>query len=414
MKDGSTLANPTGASLPLRTVVRAAAPLSRWISLDAASLMEAAVRATRLEDWGDSAFREGLDRFLAAADGHARLNFVGRVAAARGVSSFLRNQLRFVQACKDAPDALAAPPRAPLVIAALPRTGSSLLQQLLAAHPDALFIPLWLGLQPMAPPDDAEWRARGSRARRRGALRTVALVRIFQPAMMAKHPVGADRPVECAYFMMSTFQALQWWAIWPVYGYAEWIEQHGTQAAYGAFRSHLQLVQHSVRGSHWVLKSPGHFLRFDELREALPEARIVRLHRDPVDVMASTHSLFATAHGLMSDDVDHARVAAINGEALARAADRAVATRTDPDRVLDLHYEDVVARPLEVVRRIHAWAGIRHNEDVEAAVRACLRDNPQARFGTHRYRADDLIEPEATRARFAAYTNRFLDPSRPS
>ena len=217
--------------------------------------------------------------------------------------------------------------------------------------------------------------------------------------MMAKHPVGPDLPVECAYFMMSTFRALQWWALFPVYSYAEWFEQQDTRLAHAVFRAHLQLVQQGRLGTHWVLKSPGHFLRLDEVLETLPEARIVRLHRDPVEVLASTRSLFATAHGMMSDRVDHRRVAAINGDALAAAADRAVARPFDP-RVMDVRYDNLVARPLDVVRAIHAWAGIRHDEEVERAMGARLGDGGTARRGVHRYRAEALVDVAATRARF--------------
>lgn len=400
----------TGASWPVRTLVRLAEPLAPWVSLDAAALLAGAERATGLSDWGDEAFREPLAILLASAEREARLNLVGRIALRRAVSTFLRNRLRFVRACREAPDALRVAPRRPIVVAALPRTGSSLLQQLLAAHPDALSIPLWLGLTPLPAPDEAEWRARGWPARRRGALRTEQLVRTFEPAMMTKHPVGPDLPVECAYFMMGTFRALQWWTLWPVYGYAEWFERASSRGAYETFRAHLQLVQRDLRGTHWALKSPGHFLRHEELRAVLPEARIVRLHRDPVEVLASTRSLFATAHGMMSDAVDHRRVAAINEAALAGAADRAAAMPDDPDRVLDVRYDELVARPLEVVRAIHAWAGIRHDDDVEDALRAWLAAHPADAHGAHRY-DPGALDADAVRDRFAAYHRRFLAPS---
>ncbi|MBX2802300.1 MAG: sulfotransferase [Myxococcales bacterium] len=402
--------NPTGASPLVRTLLAALEPLSAFVPLHATEQMDRAVQTTGLSDWGEPSFRAGLDALLAAADGDARLSAVGRITLRNAVDASLRNRLHFVQARKLCGAAMERPVRRPLLIAAMPRTGSSLLQRLLASHPDALSIPLWLGLRPTPAPDRAEWVAGGSRGRRRGAWWTALGVRTLQPAMMAKHPVGVDHPVECAYFMMSTFMALQWWAVWPVYDYAEWFARQSVTPAYRTFREHLQLVQHPLPGTHWVLKSPGHFLRMEEALSVLPEARVVRLHRDPVQVLASNHSLFATAQGLMSSHLAHDRIASINESALAAAAHRAVASahRTDRERVMDVRYEDLVADPAGVVRRIHRWAGVRHDEGVERCLRRVLQDDPRRRYGRHRYSAEQLVDAPAVRERFGAYMERFL------
>ncbi|MBW2254969.1 MAG: sulfotransferase [Deltaproteobacteria bacterium] len=380
------------------------------LRLEEDALIEAARAEAGLDDFGGEEFRVGLRRFLDSAATDARLNFFGRLTARNAVVTTLVNRLRFVQERKRAPEVLWEPVRNPIVIASLPRTGTTLLQRLLAAHPDALYVPMWLGMRSMPPPDEATWRAGGGGARLRASRLTTLAVRMVAPAMMRKHEVGPRLPVECSYLMMGTFAAMQWWAVWPVYRYGRWFVHQDPEGPHQIWREHLQLLQGALPGDHWVLKSPGHFFCLDTVLKTLPNARVVMLHRDPIRVMASTHSLFETAHGSMTRHLDLAEVVRLNTRALSEASKQVVEVReeADPDRFMDVQYVDLVADPLGTARSILGRCGVRWDAEVEHALRARLRACPPDKHGSHHYDIADYGQsPDQIRALFARYTKRF-------
>lgn len=133
--------------LPLRAA-NAAIGLKR-LGLPLGSLDVDAIEAAAHRKAGggtlDSAAREGLAVLLASAERDADLTPVGRVALQEYVVRTLAERLRLDAAVDPSP----SPVRRPLVVFGLPRTGTTLLQRLLAAHPDALSLPLWLRGEPL-------------------------------------------------------------------------------------------------------------------------------------------------------------------------------------------------------------------------------------------------------------------------
>ncbi len=389
--------------------------LRQWLSkciptsgqvLDASALRAEATQRTGLTDFGDPAYEDPLARLLVSATEDADLDAIGRALIHRAVVGNLANRLRFVDARQRATQSLSEPPRRPLIIAALPRTGSTLLLQLLASHPEALSLPLWLAMRPLPPPRKEDWPKGDSR--RRQAVLTSLAVRTFAPDQMRKHPVLADGRVECSHLQMSTFESLQWWGLCQVHGYAAWLDTRPLDEPYRWLKEHLQLLQADLPGNHWVLKSPAHFLRLDTVLRTFPRARVVMLHRDPVKVLASTFSLLSSGHAMTSPRPDSERLAARNLESLVSGADRVVEVRkhADPNQFLDVGYGELVRDPIGTVSRIHRWAELPHDAKVDQAVRRALKENPPDRFGRHTYSADGA-DAAIVRKRFSQYSERF-------
>ncbi|MCB9671579.1 MAG: sulfotransferase [Alphaproteobacteria bacterium] len=373
-------------------------------------LMAAAERRTGLSDWGAWPFHDAFDRFLDSARDDARLNLLGRTMARGAMIRALSNHLQRVEAARRTPEALTAPLRRPIVIASPPRTGSTLLQRLLASHPDAMSLPLWLAMQPFPPPSAEVWAGGGDAGRVRAASRTAWATDALLPRMKVLHETGARLPVECTYLMLPTFMGLQWWSIWPVYSYGDWLVRQDGTRAYTYLRESLQLLQHQLPGTHWVLKAPGHFTAIRETHDVLPEALIVQLHRDPAKVVPSVGSMLGMTHHLTSNHVDFQRTSDALVGAIAKGADRSVDLRrtADPARFVDVGYRELTSDPLGVAERIVTRAGLRWDPEVRAALQGFLDRHPANKHGRHRY---DLsawgYSPDSLRERFAAYMDRF-------
>lgn len=374
--------------------------------LDAAERMADAEARTGLGDWGEGFARDALEVMLASARDDARLNALGRLTLVGSIRRALCAWLLLVDEQKRHPEALSRPVERPVIVAALPRTGSTFLHHLLAAHPDARFLPMWLASRPLPAPAPEEWRAGGSAARRRSTALSVGVIRTVFPAMQEIHAYGVDLPVECTHLMLPTFHSNQW-AAWPLHGYVAWASEHA--APYAPYRAQLQLLQARLPGRGWVLKSPGHFLEIAGLYDAVPEALIVHLHRDPARVIPSLNSMMACHHLAFTDAPDFARSAAAYLQVFADAADRMVAhrARVGSDRFVDVGYRELKADPLGVAERIFARAGMRWDDEVRGALGRQLATG-RGEGTRHRYPAAQFGQDAMSlRERFAPYLARF-------
>jgi len=106
------------------------------VRLDADTLMARTTRATGLGDFGDPAFREPLDRLLDALEREAHLTVLGQLIARADLVRLLENRLRMHDERTRHPDIDAGEIRRPRFIVGLPRTGTSILHELLAQDPD--------------------------------------------------------------------------------------------------------------------------------------------------------------------------------------------------------------------------------------------------------------------------------------
>ncbi len=383
-------------------------------------LVDAAVAATGLDDFGDWAWRDGLDALAGSIVADAALNDAGRFILQSWTHDRLVNRLRVVDWLRAHPEVGAQPVGAPIVVAGMLRTGTTILLELLAQDPANRPLMKWEGLTSVPPPTTAEFD-RDPRI----AVEVEKQEAIYSmvPELKAVHWEPGDGPTECVALLTQSFRAQDWHGLFRVPGYVEWFHGCDMGPAYAYHRASLQLLQSAAPG-RWVLKAPGHLLALDSLVAVYPDARLVVTHRDPLETVPSSISLSVTAR---PDSLTSAWSGA--GESLgtyfARLWVDVLGLMVDrlgefrdrrPDvTVYDLHYRDLVADPVGAVAAIYAQWGDELSPDAEQRMHAYLESHPQGRHGAHRYSVADFGLDEGTvRSRFADYCDRYdvLEPVR--
>ena len=124
------------------------------VSLAEGEVIEAAAKATGLDDYGDGWFREPLRILLRALEDEARLTLLGRLLARAEIQRILQNRLAVEAMLARHPEIAAQPIEAPVVITGLGRTGTTLLHDLLAQDP-AVRVPMQWELMYSVPPPAA-------------------------------------------------------------------------------------------------------------------------------------------------------------------------------------------------------------------------------------------------------------------
>jgi hypothetical protein len=381
------------------------------VRLDEASLLARARRRTGLDDFGDEAFREPLRRLLESLEAEAALTMLGRVIARADLGRLLENRLRMVDARRREPAIAAGEVRRPLFILGLPRTGTTILHELLAEDPVNRVPMTWEVMHPWPPPERATYETDPRIAR---VEKHFAGIDRLIPGFKAMHPMGARLPQECVALTAHDFASMLFSTTHRLPAYQAWLDAADLRGVYASHRRQLQYLQWRCPAERWVLKSPGHLWALDALLAVYPDARIVQTHRDPLKVVASLASLVTLLRGLASDDVDIRAVGAEWTRCLALGLERSVAARerVDPGRVLDVQFADFIRDEVGTVRRIYDHFEMRLSADAEARMRRFLAANPRDKHGAHRYTlAAAGLEPAAERRRYAPYQARFAVPS---
>ncbi len=105
------------------------------VPLDADSLIATATQATGLADFGEGGWEEPFRVLMRAIDEEAELNLTGRLMCRAEMLVFLQNRLQIEDCYRRHPEIGDEEIREPLFIAGLPRSGTSILFELLAQDP---------------------------------------------------------------------------------------------------------------------------------------------------------------------------------------------------------------------------------------------------------------------------------------
>jgi len=305
--------------------------------------------------------------------------------------------------------------RQPVFVIGLPRTGTSILHELLAQDPANRVPMTWEVMHPWPPPERASF---ASDARIAQVEKHFSGIDRVLPGFQAMHPMGARLPQECVALTAHDFASLIFHTSYRVPSYQTWLDRADLHPVYASHRRWLQYLQWRCPAERWVLKSPGHLWALDALLAIYPDARIVQTHRDPLEVVASLVSLITKLRGLGSDAVDPVEIGADWAGRLAAglrlASDARERAAGGPARFFDLRFGDLMGRELEQVRRIYEHFGMQLLPEAEARMRRFLAENPRDKHGTHRYSLDFAgLEAERLRPAFAEYQRRFDVASEP-
>jgi len=400
---------PFGIRLANRAIGAWRAAGLPFVSLEPEALLERARRSTGLTDFGDPRFREPLTLLLRSFDEEAALTAIGRVAARSDIVRLLENRLRMENERRLHPEIDRGEIRAPLFIVGLPRTGTSILHELMAQDP-ANRVPMsWEVMYPWPPPERATFATDPRIAQ---VDRHLAQVDRILPDFKQMHPMGAELPQECVALTAHDFASMIFSTTHHVPTYQAWLEHADLGFVYASHRRQLQYLQWRCAAERWVLKSPGHLWALEFLLAEYPDARIVQTHRDPTKVIASLANLVATLRGMASDRIDRRAIGREWSARLADGLERSIAVRDrlvcDPARVFDMHFGDFIRDEIATVRRIYQHFGLALSDETEARMRRFLADNPRDKHGRHRYTlAQAGLDPTEERRRYAAYQQRF-------
>jgi hypothetical protein len=386
-------------------------------SFDRDRLVADAITATGLDDFGEPTWQEGLDRLLDSLAAEARLSELGATIVESEVGGYLRNRLGIVAHRTAHPELGERAITRPLVIVGQPRTGTTILHDLLAQDP-ANRAPLsWEVDLPCPPPLTATY-ATDPRIEESEA--TSEMADLLIPGFRAFHPIGARLAQECVRIFGSDFRSMIFSIQYEIPTYNDWLlHEADLRPAYRWHRLYLEHLQSGHMGDRWLLKSPAHLWHLDALLAEYPDAVVVQTHRDPLKVIASISALASHLRQMASDSPSLVAAAEQYQRDIFDGLDRSLASRRagvlPPDQVVDVQFTDFLADPFATIAALYDRLGLTLSAEAEAGMRAFLASNPgDGGGGGSRYRwADTGLDADALRDRAREYQEHFGVPSEP-
>ena len=394
--------------LALRAANAVGRPFARaLLRLDEESLMRAARRRTGCEDFGDQGFREPLRALIDGLERDADLSALGRFMTRALLIQLLSNRLLVEDTVRRHPELLETPVERPIVIAGLPRTGTTHLHNLIAADPALRTLPYWESLEPVARPGESDPGPRVERC-----AQGLKLIDYAMPYFKRMHEMSPDAPHEEIQLLAIDFRTMLFEASYHIPSYRDWYQQHDQTGAYRYLYRVLQVLQF-LRGpkpTRWALKSPQHLEQLEPLMRVFPDARVVQTHRDPLRITASLLTMTTYTSRVQAARVDATRSGRYWAQRVEDLLRGSIEGRKSvPEgQIFDVRFHEFMKDDVAMVKRVFAFAEQPWTEATEAAIAARLRDNPRGKHGTIVYRLEDLgIDPEERRRALRFYSDRF-------
>ena len=384
------------------------------VDLDPDALLALARSSTGLDDLGAAewpGWETTYRSFLTAADAEARLNLVGRILTRAETLKVLQTWLRLQAHWQATPAVLAEPIDAPLFVVGPPRTGTTILLELLALDPSLRAPIAWEAVQPLPRLDDP---VADAAERRRLAEAEQELWADIDPEFMTMHELASDLPCECVHFLAYDFAGPYWSMHYDTPSFTGWQLEHLETLArvYALHRRMLQTFQHGDAPRRWLLKSPAHVSTLPQLFAEYPDALVIHTHRDPRKFIASLVSLLGVVRGMRSDAVDVQALGPIMEITYQLFLEGAIAQRVSgevPDgQIVDSHFLDLMADPVANVHGLYDRLGLDWPAGHDARIRDYLAAKPKGKHGEHRYSFEAVgLDEDHVRATFAAYVAHY-------
>src|SRR4051812_15242786 len=376
--------------------------------LDAEVLHQKACDETGLEDFGNDDYRERFDLFLGALREIDGLHDPGRLSFHMQLLQVLKNRLLMEQLLKEHPEIRDLDLVPPVVIAGLPRTGTTHLHNLLAAGPTFRVLRYWESVEPFPLPAEAGVEPDPRLARTDMA---VDFMNQAMPLFPLMHEMTTEHVHEEIQLLFNDLSSMLMETLGHVPAWRDHYLAHDQTPHYEHLRLQLQCLQHLRGGRRWLLKSPQHLEQLPVLERVFPGLTVVVTHRDPVPVALSMLVMLCYTARMHRSPVDCEEIVDYWVDRLDLMLRAVVRDRAaiPPERSLDVRFDDFMADDLGTAARVFDLAGEPLTDGDRSAMAAYLDGHRRGRLGTVRTSPEMFGLTEAgLRERFAPYVNRFL------
>jgi hypothetical protein len=379
------------------------------VALDPEALLRDASEQTSLDDFGASDFRERLGVYVEALRREGGLSAAGRVMQYAQLLQLLKKRLLVEDLVRRNPEIERIPIERPIVIAGMPRTGTTHLHNLMAADSSLRSLPYWEALEPVVSSHEAP--APGTRDPRLDRTdAAVATINTVMPHFARMHEMTTEHVHEEIQLLAIDLSTMLFETTALLPSWRDFYRAHDQTGTYRYLVKVLQVCQWQRGGTRWVLKSPQHLEQFAVLTRVFPDATFVVTSRDPVAITASFVTMVTYSARMSVEHIDphaYGRYWSARVEDLLRACTEQRDLLPD-DRTIDLPFREFMRDDIAAVRQVYEVAGEPFTDTTRAEMDAFMAAHQRGRHGRVVYDLGDFgINEHERRDALRFYTERF-------
>ena len=381
------------------------------VRLDPKKILDEASSSLSLDDFGPMDFVERLERLCSEWQDDPDLNNLGKLNLRNKLVLYAKNRLLIQDTLTRHPEVHEIEIKRPIIVAGLPRSGTTHLLNLLAADSRLRALPLWESYEPVRTPSE---RVSEEGVDPRYARCAAEWERMLQmvPLLAAMHPMNPDHIHEELELMGPDFASynFEWLSFSP-----RWRDYYFRTDQTPHYKYMLTVLKilawQDGEPRRWVLKCPQHLEQLPILKEVFPDATLVVTHRDPLAVVQSAATMIAYGHRMSRRRVDPKSILRYWTERVRHLLAACVRDRHlwNETQSTDVLFHEFMADDLATVRQIYAKAQLPLTQVADEEVRRYLKQHPRGKHGQMVYdlEQDFSVSADALRAQFDFYFQRF-------
>ncbi len=298
----------------------------------------------------------------------------------------------------------------PIFIVGLPRSGTTHLENLIAADRRLRYLPVYLGSEAAPAPGekpgpdgkDPRWLRSSAHWERMRSNKIMEALHEHSP----DHACGENE------LQMPDFSTYQWEWMGDVPGWRDYYLSHDQTPHYAYGRTMLKAIAFQFPNDRrWILKGNQHSEQLPALIGNYPDALIVQTHRDPLAILQSVltmRGLAVLANQKKPNIEAHVAYWVDRIERMLRAYIRDYRKIPDNRRV-DLLFQDILADDIGSAQRVLEAAGLRTTSESTQDLRDYMAHHQRGRAGRVVYdlAGDFNLNLGELRERFRFYTDLF-------
>ena len=334
---------------------------------------------------GEEDYLEPLKVLIDSVNRHNNLNFFGRLAFIHQLTNRLKMRARLFELHKKN---TFDEPSDPVFVIGLPRSGTSLLFNLLSldiAHRSPMYWEI-MHLMPLAKTQ----ASRKSREFKTNA--ELKLAKTIIPKLKAIHTIRATTPEECQQIATMNVRSFVYMCMADVPEYVEYLKSTSFDSVFKWHKKFYQALELNGKPTRWLLKDPSHIGHIPQILKEYPNAKFIHIHRDPAESVASFCSLTKNVRLAFSKKIDTDGIGKTVIDFWNHNLSKGMEDRKflSSDQLVDIQYSEFVKNPLDHIKNTYQQLNFDMNIQTENKIQKYLEQDKNILKPEHRYTLDEF------------------------
>jgi hypothetical protein len=380
--------------------------IDRWSVDQLLDLAQTRAGGVPLRNGGSNLQFEGLRHLAEPIQHDGYYDDIGRRAANHYIYGWISKYIQFERDLATFPGIPDVPVPNPIFVIGFGRTGSTFMHNLLALDPEARAPLLWELMEPSPPPRPETYE---SDPRIRRVRMQLESRKVMMPDLEKIHESGVLAPEECNHMMRhGEYHIARGLRSTP---YAQWLHNLGSPELYELYKHYKLQVQHLQlfhRKGHWACKCISHAHFFPVLFKVFPDARVIRLHRDPSQIVPAFASIVAHLQVIYTSRINFQELGQHSLDYFLDSMRRSmeIDREVGGEHFIDVLFDDLTRNPVGTLRQIYSKFGYDFTPQFERRLREFLQSEPVTRNYKHVYSFEQF---GLSRAQILARSSDYLE-----